>query len=385
MRLLGREQPLDQLVGRSPLPDERMGEQGLARVGRIAAERRADGEPLVRRHVLREAEQLRCERCLRQRDGYAVLDARRDLDDVVGGEPRERALVPDVDLVQLAGAGSERCHEARRRFAVERAAPLLQQRRLLVDFWIAVELEQLPLDLGHDGRARGSAELLGEHGVVRVEVAEVVGRNRPELLEQLPRQRHLGRELVAVLGEQRREHVGAGDANGSDPREVVEADLIDLDVLRGDAEQRRQATLEPDRDVAETDRAMTRVEHGPRDDPDRVREVDDPRAGGRALAHSLGDVEYDRDCAQRLGEPACARGLLPDAAAEVRNRLVRETRRLPADADLDEHEVGAVDGAVEVVRDEQLAAESLAAPACAPPCRRRSRGALHRCRAARAR
>ena len=108
VRLVGGEQPLDQLLGRAPLPDERMGEQGLARVGGIAAERGAGGEPLVSRDVLREAEQLRSERRLRQRDGYAVLDARRDLDDVVVGEPRERAVVPDVDLVQLAGARRER-------------------------------------------------------------------------------------------------------------------------------------------------------------------------------------------------------------------------------------------------------------------------------------
>ena len=60
-----------------------------------------------------------------------------------------------------------------------------------------------------------------------------------------------------------------------------------------------------------------------------------------------------------LREPAGARRLLSDAPAGVRDRLIRETRRLPPDADLDEHEVGAVDGAVEIVRDEQVAAEGL--------------------------
>ena len=105
---------------------------------------------------------------------------------------------------------------------------------------------------------------------------------------------------------------------------------------------------------------MTGVEQRAGDDPDRVREVDDPRTGGGALADALGDLEHDRDRAQRLGEPARARRLLPDAPAGVRDRLVREPRRLAADADLDEHEVGAVDGAVEIAGDEQLAVEALA-------------------------
>ena len=62
----------------------------------------------------------------------------------------------------------------------------------------------------------------------------------------------------------------------------------------------------------------------------------------RELAHALGDAEHDRHRAQRLGEAARAGGLLADAAARERDGLVAEPRRLPADADLDEHEVGPV-------------------------------------------
>ena len=43
-----------------------------------------------------------------------------------------------------------------------------------------------------------------------------------------------------------------------------------------------------------------------------------------------------------------------------RDRLVREARRLAADADLDEHEIGAVERAVEIAGDEELAVEALA-------------------------
>ena len=60
------------------------------------------------------------------------------------------------------------------------------------------------------------------------------------------------------------------------PRQVVQPDLVDEHALRLDAEQARDRALEPDRDVAEADGAVTRIEQRPRDDPDRVREVDDP-------------------------------------------------------------------------------------------------------------
>ena len=88
-------------------------------------------------------------------------------------------------------------------FAVERTAALFEQRRLLVQRRVAVQLEQLALDLGDDGRARRRAvELLREHLVVRVEVLEVVRRNDAELVEQPPRLADVGGQLVAVVGEE---------------------------------------------------------------------------------------------------------------------------------------------------------------------------------------
>ncbi len=74
---------------------------------------------------------------------------------------------------------------------------------------------------------------------------------------------------------------------------------------------------------------------------------------------ALGDLEHDRDGAQRLRQAAGAGRLLADAAAGERHGLVREPRLLAADADLDEDEVGAFDSAVEVVRDDELPLEAL--------------------------
>ena len=116
------------------------------------------------------------------------------------------------------------------------------------------------LDLGHGGRPRYSLELLVEHDVVRVEVAQVVRRDHPERVEQAARQRHIPGERIAVIGQELREHVGPADADATNPGEVVEPDLVDDDLGRRDAEQGRELALEPDRDVAETDRPMAGIE-----------------------------------------------------------------------------------------------------------------------------
>ena len=116
----------------------------------------------------------------------------------------------------------------------------------------------------------------------------------------------------------------------------------------------RDRALEPDRHVAEADRAMAGVEQRARDDSDRVREVDDPCIGGRALADALGDLEHDRDRSQRLGEAPGARRLLADTAAGEGDRLVGEPRRLAPDADLDEHEIRPVEREIEVAGDTSL-------------------------------
>ena len=83
-------------------------------------------------------------------------------------------------------------------------------------------------------------------------------------------------------------------------------------------------------------------------------------SGRRQSSHALCDLEDDGDRAQCLAQPAGTCRLLADAAAGKRDRLVGEARLLAADADLDEHEVGAVDGTVEIVGDEQRAVEPLA-------------------------
>ena len=128
---------------------------------------------------------------------------------------------------------------------------------------------------------------------------------------------------------------------------MVQPDVLELDPLRRDAEPRREPPLEPDRDVAQPDRPMAVVEQRLADDPDRVREVDDPVVRRREPAGPLGDVEHDRHRPQRLREAARPGRLLADRAESRRKRLVDEAGRLAADAELDDHEVGAVERRVE--------------------------------------
>src|SRR4029453_16826175 len=105
-----------------------------------------------------------------------------------------------------------------------------------------------------------------------------------------------------------------------------------------------EAALEPDGRVAQPDRPMPPVQEGLGDDADRVGEVHEPGPGG-APAHGLfGQLEHDRDGAQGLGEAARPGRLLADAAELQRQGLVHQAHGLPADPELDDHEVGPVDG-----------------------------------------
>ena len=96
------------------------------------------------------------------------------------------------------------------------------------------------------------------------------------------------------------------------------------------------------------------------DDPDRVREVDDPGIRRAAPADDLRQLEDDGDRPQRLGEPARADGLLADQPEPRRQRLVPETRLLATDTELDEDGVRAVDRGVAVGRQKHTAGEALA-------------------------
>ena len=150
-------------------------------------------------------------------------------------------------------------------------------------------------------------------------------------------------ELLAVLLDELRQDVVASDVHRSNPREVVEPSVTEAHLRGVDAEPAREQQLKSDRHIAEAHRAVPVVEQRAGDDSDRVGEVDDPGIRRGAAAHFVGDVEHDRNRAQRLGEASCACGLLADATAPQRNGLIEVPSGLTTDSQLQEHEVGAVD------------------------------------------
>jgi hypothetical protein len=62
---------------------------------------------------------------------------------------------------------------------------------------------------------------------VGVEVAQVVRRDGPELVEQPSRQLEVGGEVVAVRREQLAEHVAPVEPDRAHPGQVVEPHLVD--------------------------------------------------------------------------------------------------------------------------------------------------------------
>ena len=128
--------------------------------------------------------------------GAVAIDPGRHLDHRMGRQVRERAVVADVDDLDIAGPGVERGDELGRGLAVERPAALLEQGRLPVEVRIAVHLEQLALD-GHDVLGPGPAgQLLLEDLARGVVVVEVVRRDGTERAQELDRRVDVGRDLL---------------------------------------------------------------------------------------------------------------------------------------------------------------------------------------------
>ena len=99
--------------------------------------------------MLDEPQQLRRQRGLGDGIRPRAPDPGGQLDDVVVGQAGERAPVAHVDHLDVAGVPGQRGDELSGGLAVERAAALLEQRRLLAQRRIGVQVEELTLDLGH--------------------------------------------------------------------------------------------------------------------------------------------------------------------------------------------------------------------------------------------
>jgi hypothetical protein len=249
-------------------------------------------------------------------------------------------------VARVGAAAEEARQQLDCRLGIEGAAAPTEQRRLFVQAGVGVEVEQLPLDVGDLLGARPVPTLVLDDAVVLVEVVQVVGGDDAEPADEIGGEPGGGGDRVGVVVHEPPQHVAAVHADADLPGQVVQADVVELDELRGDVEHTREVALEDHRGTAESDGLVPFVEERLRDDADGVREVDDPCAG-RQGAHALGDVEHDGNRAERLREAAVAGRLLPEAAARDRNGLVHDPDRLAAHTQLDEHGVGALDRVLE--------------------------------------
>jgi hypothetical protein len=121
---------------------------------------------------------------------------------------------------------------------------------------------------------------------------------------------------------------------------VVQSDVLDIDEVGVHGQVVAEPTLGPDGHIAEADSPMTFVEQGLGDDADGIGEVDEPGAGIAPLRRFLGQRQNGGNRAQSLGQAACPGGLLPEAPVTDRQRLIDMARRLSADAQLDDDEIG---------------------------------------------
>jgi hypothetical protein len=113
------------------------------------------------------------------------MDRAWDLDDRIVGQLGQCAVVAHIDDLHIASVVPERREELHRRLAVERAASAHEQLGLGVDRGVAVDLQQLALDVENLLRPSALASLLGDHRIVLIEVAQVVRGDRAERLQQV--------------------------------------------------------------------------------------------------------------------------------------------------------------------------------------------------------
>lgn len=173
-----------------------------------------------------EAAQQRRQRRGRLGNRAVAADPGRRLDHRVVVEERQRAVVAQVDHLDVLAVAEQRRQQRDRGLRVERAAPVRQQLRFVVERRVGVHPQQLPLQAGHLRRPCRPLPLLAGRGIVRVEVAQVVRGHGAKLGQQGQGQPDAPGYLLPVTGEQVRQPVLPVDEHRARPGQVVQAGVV---------------------------------------------------------------------------------------------------------------------------------------------------------------
>ena len=336
-------------LGRVVLADQRVGEQRVGRPGRgrRAARPRARGPRTPVTCAISPAYSGSSGADRQRRGARRRSTVARHLDHRVVGQERQRAVVADVHHLDVAGAVAEQRRRPGRprppSSTRRRAAPAAPACRRASGRRTCSSSSRL--DLRRPRRpATALARCSRHHLVVRVEVAQVVRRDDAAG----GRARSGGSSRSAAISSPCSAS-SSGSTVARRPTQTARSQVrwlsptwssVDLRRARRRAGRRSGAGSRSPRCTARPPGARRRSSARVTMPTGLVKSM--IQASGLRAPDPLGDVEHDRDRAQRLGQAAGAGGLLADAAALQRQRLVLIAGRLPADAQLEQHGVGAV-------------------------------------------
>ncbi len=350
------------VVGQSVLADQRVGEQRHARAGRGRARRRPTPRSARRRRRAGPGRAARARAGAAPRGTAPSRPIRAGTSTTSSSaRPASVRAVADVDDLDVAGVADQRADQLDRGLAVERAAALLEQRRLLGERRVAVEVEQPALDLHHRLRARR---------------LDPPAPRRPRARRRSSAGSRTGSRPVAraaraaARSPRPARRRSRSMTSGSTSRPSTHTARIQVRWLRPTWSTWTRSTGRPRcaaiwrwKLIATLQSPIARC---PASSSARVTiptglvKSTIHASGRRELTRPLGDLEHDRHRPHRLAQPAGAGRLLADAAARGRDRLVAQPRRLPADPDLDQDHVGALERPVERAGDLERAVEALA-------------------------
>jgi len=129
------------------------------------------------------------------------------------------------------------------------------------------------------------------------------------------------------------QHVVPEGIDALDETAVIQPVVVQYQVFRLDFEEIGQEDADGGRRITDADDVVkaSMADHGLRDDPRRIRKVDEPGVG-RNLTQLVEHVQHYGDSADRHGKTACTERLLPQNIHREGDAFVQRAHMVAADA-----------------------------------------------------